>query len=637
MTGGSQNELEDRFGYLLQPIRDLAKSWEVDIASYLTDYLDELDKVTITFDDGKTTMNFAEAALLIQGSACVYSKKVENLYSLVYQVMDVISNKKNKGKKNSQNQDGRDGDNFHDDDDDDEFLSLDDFPVGKNITMREGDKTILPVKRTPLAIIPLGNSERGQNPLLSKKGEVLGSRDDFKMNTCYIHKTGAMLLDVSYMNLLSISLRLPATIELVSHSSDTSKQTESGDQQGQQLSNTMGGQDGGAMEENELPPSDVSMDGPQLFDNDQDENSPPPEQPEVRDRLRPRKTVVENVVQRKPLSELFVELDPYSVSEKLDKNIGRGKIFKTPAELKEEETSKKRKRRNVSDKTRVPISVFIQNTCFSHHEKYTKTPFNAPTFAALENQFWKEHLRRKEIWAKEKKLLRSLNSKQLEEFENDREDIVPQDNEFGIENDDDDGYDAPPVMDDLPLIDPLTNHDFTIQRDELTSYEELARQHIEKFMACGNNFHTSEIAQKVAEWEERIIPRLEQEEQRDPFDIHVYGTKILDSLSSKSKIKFAKIVRGHSDYEVCRIFSALLQLFLRIFISGPKRAISQPYIKSEVNAMNVKIHKDDNFLRAMDKFELELLSTRRHHEELANCQYEVGGTQSNISQSESVQ
>lgn len=30
----------------------------------------------ITFDGGNTRLNFAEAALLIQGSACIYSKKV---------------------------------------------------------------------------------------------------------------------------------------------------------------------------------------------------------------------------------------------------------------------------------------------------------------------------------------------------------------------------------------------------------------------------------------------------------------------------------------------------------------------------------------------------------------------------------
>lgn len=32
--------------------------------------------MTISFDGGKTMMNFAEAALLIQGSTCIYGRKV---------------------------------------------------------------------------------------------------------------------------------------------------------------------------------------------------------------------------------------------------------------------------------------------------------------------------------------------------------------------------------------------------------------------------------------------------------------------------------------------------------------------------------------------------------------------------------
>lgn len=39
-------------------------------------FIFQLEKVVVTFNCGETTMNFAEAALLIQGSACVYSKKV---------------------------------------------------------------------------------------------------------------------------------------------------------------------------------------------------------------------------------------------------------------------------------------------------------------------------------------------------------------------------------------------------------------------------------------------------------------------------------------------------------------------------------------------------------------------------------
>jgi len=40
-------------------------------------------------------MNFTEAALLIQGSACIYSKKVDYLDSLVFEVLSILgSNKK---------------------------------------------------------------------------------------------------------------------------------------------------------------------------------------------------------------------------------------------------------------------------------------------------------------------------------------------------------------------------------------------------------------------------------------------------------------------------------------------------------------------------------------------------------------
>jgi len=40
---GSQEEgLEGRFAHLLQPIKDLTKNWDVDIAAYLEDYLEEV-------------------------------------------------------------------------------------------------------------------------------------------------------------------------------------------------------------------------------------------------------------------------------------------------------------------------------------------------------------------------------------------------------------------------------------------------------------------------------------------------------------------------------------------------------------------------------------------------------------------
>jgi len=84
-------EQENRFKTLIQPIRDLSLNWDIDIAEELGDYLEELDHLQITLDTGHSNLNFAEAALLIQGSAAVYSKKVEYLHQLVLNALELIT------------------------------------------------------------------------------------------------------------------------------------------------------------------------------------------------------------------------------------------------------------------------------------------------------------------------------------------------------------------------------------------------------------------------------------------------------------------------------------------------------------------------------------------------------------------
>jgi hypothetical protein len=96
MSSASSDEAptrEARYKKFLEPIRDLALNWNIDVANDLEQYLDELDDISVSFDGGKTSLNFAEAALLIQGSVVVYSRKVEYLYSLIYHALDVLSAK----------------------------------------------------------------------------------------------------------------------------------------------------------------------------------------------------------------------------------------------------------------------------------------------------------------------------------------------------------------------------------------------------------------------------------------------------------------------------------------------------------------------------------------------------------------
>lgn len=69
-------------------------NWDVDIAQELEEYVRELQSITVSFDNGDSKLNFAEAALLIQGSAMIYSRKVEYLYTLAYQTLELVAEKR---------------------------------------------------------------------------------------------------------------------------------------------------------------------------------------------------------------------------------------------------------------------------------------------------------------------------------------------------------------------------------------------------------------------------------------------------------------------------------------------------------------------------------------------------------------
>ena len=87
-----------RFAELLKPIKDLTVNWSVPLAKYLEDYYEELHDLQINLDGHETKVNFAEAALFLQGTASVYSKKVEFLWQNVLKMLDLLASKKVKAK-----------------------------------------------------------------------------------------------------------------------------------------------------------------------------------------------------------------------------------------------------------------------------------------------------------------------------------------------------------------------------------------------------------------------------------------------------------------------------------------------------------------------------------------------------------
>jgi Condensin II complex subunit CAP-H2 or CNDH2, N-terminal len=84
--------------------------------------------VNITVEGGESNLNFAEAALLIQGSTCIYSRKVEHLYALVLQTIEHLTNQNHAWNSSSSGKGGEEGGGSGDAaaDTDEVFLLLDD-------------------------------------------------------------------------------------------------------------------------------------------------------------------------------------------------------------------------------------------------------------------------------------------------------------------------------------------------------------------------------------------------------------------------------------------------------------------------------------------------------------------------------
>lgn len=181
-----------RYSHLLEPIRDLAQNWSIDIASELEEYLGELESITISFDDGRT-LNFAEAALLIQGSTCIYSKKVEHLYTLVYQVLNqVVEQKRNAKQAASIDEAGTDADVAEvTAADDDAWLTLDD-------TLQEVDNISLAPQR---GVSDTSAFTLSRAPFLAPASSGGGGagEGELKMQSCVVHASGALLLPNFYL------------------------------------------------------------------------------------------------------------------------------------------------------------------------------------------------------------------------------------------------------------------------------------------------------------------------------------------------------------------------------------------------------------------------------------------------------
>lgn len=402
---------QSRFAYLLQPIRDLTKNWDIDVASQLEEYISEIEQITISFDQGANKMNFAEAALLIQGSTCVYSKKVEYLYAMVYQTLDLIASKRQLAQASSVDDRGRDTDTSFAHRREEELLALDDLEVGANIDMVEGNrglsfKSVSTVPRTPMSLIPLQESEKASStPLLSKTGELLGSKLDFKMNTSSVHCSGALLLEPVNQLVLEVKLQnkepFPLTFDTPAEKlqelltptapSDVFPAMEGGmEDQGMVFPEDAGGgysdDEGGGFECLPTPTGEKSAASQKTL----------------------RRSARVRVKRENKMEDPWKLLDPHHPAGTAEKKpFKKGTTYRIPSSLRKP-TSRKRKK-SVSIAPSEPLAQFILKSFYSCSSMFPKNPLKAPHSSEFEGAYWAEQKARKTQKQKENATLSRLH------------------------------------------------------------------------------------------------------------------------------------------------------------------------------------------------------------------------------------
>lgn len=101
--------------------------------------------------------------------------------------------------------------------------------------------------------------------------------------------------------------------------------------------------------------------------------------------------------------------------------------------------------------------------------------------------------------------------------------------------------------------------------------------------------------QAVSNWRTFIEPMLNMAEQTAKFDIHSYGSEIMDTVPLGGTRKFKSLVGGKSSAEVARYLVATLQL---------------------ANTSNVELLNTCPGKIVNDELELKLVSRERYHESL---------------------
>jgi condensin-2 complex subunit H2 len=619
-----------RFVELLKPIKDLTVNWSVPLAKYLEDYYEELTDLQINLDGRTTTVNFTEAALFLQGTASVYSKKVEYLWQNVLKMLDLLSSKKaleeasaaddeddgvndGTGKKRSKKS-TFDGSKF----------SLVSIELARNTDLKNDEHsakgsvhsrkmTLKFIFVTPRQLIEKESKEQKMTRInMYVKGggkfELLGQKEEFRVNSQFAMGTGMIGEELSAESELgqqSVSLcedsdlsqgertvieydpfdQIVITDEAVPLAVEDAQDVVVGDFG---MDDDFGGVDhdddiGGVLNDNDNNNDDLGS-------NDMDKSGD----------QRKRRRLAEELLDepKAPLADTWEPIKPHEVIT-IPKPIrkGRRKRDAAPDTSKlQKSATKSRGGKHVPEEGangRTRVSVPIEE--FLIQELRRGSSVNSLTECNLALPFREEAIQ--ELKSRKNKIIVEIGD--LQQATPDDQD---QDNNEGWADFnplDDINDDFMPDADDqlLAMVEPPPMDN----EGNKDTYEELVMKRVAAYVAQSQDYiESTDLARRVRAWHESLGPKLVDVEKRGDFDIHAYGSRIISRFPKdkrKTTIEFGDVAEGSSHEEVARLFLSSLML---------------------ANAQNIDIQcsaSKKEYL-PMDQVSLTLLSTERHHEHM---------------------
>jgi len=586
-----------KYNNLLKPLRELADNWNIDIANELEDYLTDLQTIRITFDGGKTIMNFAEAALLIQGSTGVFSRKVEFLYSLTFEVLNRLIEKRTAAGKNSEinneateetsdeglSKKRKKKKSIEDEFDIDfvEFLPLDDIPQGTS------SQIDLPLDACSIRHKKSIYSSKFDLPLgLQYENTMSKQTTNFKMTSLHMDPSGALLLQQGDKFLFS-SMKKSSAGEKDKSLIVTFIEPQLQQQQGE---SNMDLDFGGAGDDLDFEGPVISKQGnlnnhhqpsvatPQKANWERNLTGSQNQRPSRHHNIKPH-SIVANEVNGVAAWE---PLDPHNANGD-DLPIGKKKTTRIPRVLKEELFL-------YTGEIFPGIEVKSLNTLYYPKEfkKYLEL----------------EKSRRHGLRLKSKEALNRLNKHHsvedlLIDYDDAEDDNVmlsddrmtsdlelnrgqpvtsmkPCNNNFdaadigGVDipyGDEDADFDGPIDANAGPGNTKSTTGD---EKHEaagdislvVQSYEDFCKKHLESYQQLTSTFNQElQLMKRVQEWQEQMEVKLEKQEKMGPYDVEEYGHRVLENIPEKNKPEpFQNITKGLDGIEVCRWFLATLQL-----------------------------------------------------------------------------